>query len=167
MKHLLLYLFILFANTTLIAQKADTLIPKNRIKTIWAEKVDLTNPHQEYPRPQMARNNWMNLNGLWNYAILPKSGEELPQSYSGNILVPFAVESALSGVGKTVGKDSVLWYQKTIAIPSSFRKSTVLLHFGAVDWLCDVYVNGKKVGSHQGGYDPFSFDITSALIKGA
>ncbi|MEJ7587861.1 MAG: sugar-binding domain-containing protein [Ferruginibacter sp.] len=81
------------------------------------------------------------------------------------ILVPFAVESALSGVGKTVGKDSVLWYTRDLTLPGNFKNNTVLLHFGAVDWLCDVYVNGKAVGTHKGGYDPFSFDISSALNK--
>ena len=105
-------------------------------------------------------NNWSNLNGLWQYAILPKEQVTIPQAFSGKILVPFAVESALSGVAKTVGKDSVLWYKRTIAVSSGKDKKT-LLHFGAVDWLCEVYVNGKKVGTHQGGYDPFSFDITA------
>jgi beta-galactosidase/beta-glucuronidase len=115
----------------------------------------------------MERKNWMNLNGLWKYSISPKAQETIPTSFADNILVPFAVESALSGVGKTVGKDSVLWYERTVAVQSSLRNGNILLHFGAVDWQCDVFVNNKKVGTHQGGYDPFSFDITSALIKGA
>ena len=80
-------------------------------------------------------------------------------------MVPFAVESALSGVGKTVGKDSVLWYQKSIVLPANFKNNKVLLQFGAVDWQCDVYINGTHVGQHQGGYDPFSFDITNAITK--
>lgn len=108
----------------------------------------------------------MNLNGLWRYNIAPVAQEGIPQTYAGNILVPFAVEASLSGVGKTVGKDSVLWYERTFMVPSSFGRKNVLLHFGAVDWQCDVFVNGKKIGSHQGGYDPFSFDITQALNKG-
>ncbi|RYY18292.1 MAG: beta-galactosidase, partial [Chitinophagaceae bacterium] len=127
--------------------------------------VDPAKPLPEYPRPQMVRSDWINLNGSWQYAILPKSQANIPAAYSGNILVPFAVESALSGVGKTVGKDSLLWYERTVTIPANYRKSNILLHFGAVDWLCDIYVNGKKVGSHQGGYDPFSFDITTAVTK--
>jgi beta-galactosidase/beta-glucuronidase len=136
-----------------------------KILTPWAAKVDPARPLPEYPRPQMKRTNWMNLNGLWQYAIVPGTGQEKPTSFAGNILVPYAVESALSGVGKTVGKDSVLWYERSFTVPASFKNNTVLLHFGAVDWLCDVYVNGKKVGTHQGGYDPFSFDITTALNK--
>jgi beta-galactosidase/beta-glucuronidase len=115
----------------------------------------------------MVRNNWINLNGLWQYNIQPKTDDKTPAQYAGTILVPFAVESALSGVGKTVGKDSILWYQRSVSIPASARKGKVLLHFGAVDWQCTVFVNGKEVGSHEGGYDPFSFDITAALTKGA
>ena len=140
-------------------------IAGTKIKTEWADKIDPAKPHPEYPRPQMVRSSWMNLNGSWQYAILPKSQETIPSTWAGNILVPFAVESALSGVGKTVGQDSVLWYERSVSIPAAFRKSTVLMQFGAVDWQCDVYVNGKKVGTHQGGYDPFSFDITAALAK--
>jgi beta-galactosidase/beta-glucuronidase len=146
-------------------EPANWKIIEGRIVTPWAEKVNPAQPLSEYPRPQMVRNSWMNLNGLWQYSIVPKSVENTPASFAGNILVPFAVESALSGVGKTVGKDSVLWYKHSLTIPASFKNNIVLLHFGAVDWLCDVYVNGKKVGTHQGGYDPFSFDITSALRK--
>lgn len=138
-----------------------------KIKTEWAEKVDPAKPLPEYPRPQLTRKSWINLNGLWQYSILPKqNADNQPASFDGNILVPYAVESALSGVGKNVGKDNVLWYKKTIEISSAFRKGNVLLHFGAVDWDAEVYINGTKVGSHQGGYDPFSFDITSALKKG-
>jgi beta-galactosidase/beta-glucuronidase len=136
-----------------------------RISSPWAEKVNASAPLPEYPRPQMVRDKWQNLNGLWQYAILPKSQETIPSSFDGKILVPFAVESSLSGVGKTVGKDSVLWYQRNISVPASFKNSNVILQFGAVDWLCEVFVNGKKVGTHEGGYDPFSFDITSALNK--
>ncbi|PTB92276.1 beta-galactosidase, partial [Marivirga lumbricoides] len=104
---------------------------------------------------------------LWNYALEAKTdGDDIPTQFQGKILVPFAIESALSGVAKRVGKDSVLWYKTTVKVPSKLRKETVLLHFGAVDWLADVYVNGIKVGTHRGGYDPFSFDITAALKKG-
>jgi beta-galactosidase/beta-glucuronidase len=146
------------------AQKADWKIVPGRITTSWAEKVNPAKPLPEYPRPQMVRENWLNLNGLWDYALQPQSQQEnTPASFSGRILVPYAVESALSGVGKTVGKDSVLWYRKSVTIPAKLRKQNVLLHFGAVDWQTDVFVNGQKVGTHQGGYDPFSFDITGAL----
>lgn len=138
---------------------------KGKITTPWAEKIDPNNVLADYPRPQMVRKDWTNLNGLWQYAILPKSQQSIPGNWQGSILVPFCVESALSGVGKTVGKDSVLWYKRTLEIAPS-KNNNVLLHFGAVDWQCTVFVNGKEAGGHQGGYDPFSFDITPHLVKG-
>lgn len=141
---------------------------KGKITSPWAEKVDPANPLPEYPRPQLVRENWQNLNGLWDYAIVPKAQQEtMPTAFQGKILVPYAIESALSGVGKTVGKDSVLWYRTSISVPSKMRKQNVLLHFGAVDWHCEVYINGKKAGTHEGGYDPFSFDITPHLNNGS
>ncbi|WP_300600312.1 sugar-binding domain-containing protein [Niabella sp.] len=140
-----------------------------KIMTPWAEKVNAASPLPEYPRPQLIRNhNWKNLNGLWQYAVLPGSGADaIPEQYDGNILVPYAIESALSGVGRTVGKDSILWYTRVIDVPASMRKGKLLLHFGAVDWAAQIYVNGVKVGEHEGGYDPFSIDITSAVKKGS
>jgi beta-galactosidase/beta-glucuronidase len=122
-------------------------------------------PLPAYPRPQMVRGDWINLNGLWSYSITPASASG-PGEAEGNILVPFAVESALSGVGRRVGKDSLLWYATTFALPKSYKGKNILLHFGAVDWQCEVTVNDITIGSHQGGYDPFSFDITSAVQKG-
>lgn len=166
------YLLIAFAiflqlNATK-AQDSSWKIVGGKISSPWAEKVNPENVLQEYPRPQMIRENWQNLNGLWEYTVQPKAQqEEIPVQFEGKILVPFAIESALSGVGQRVGKDSVLWYKTTIKVPSKLRKQKVLLHFGAVDWLTDVYVNGQKVGIHRGGYDPFSFDITAALNKGS
>lgn len=142
---------------------------EGRIATQWSKDVNFNNPLPEYPRPQLVRNdNWKNLNGLWQYAIVDKNdGNIIPSSFQGNILVPFAIESALSGVGKSVGKEHVLWYDKTIELSSNIRKGKVLLHFGAVDWATQVFVNGKKVGDHKGGFDPFSFDITGYLKKGS
>jgi len=138
-----------------------------KILTSWGQQLSVQNPHPEYPRPQLERkNNWQNLNGLWNYRIQDNSITDIPSQWDGQIVVPFAIESALSGVGKTVGKDKALWYQNEISIPKAFRKDRLLLHFGAVDWRCDVYINGKQVGQHEGGFDPFSFDISAALIKG-
>ncbi|HLO38450.1 MAG TPA: hypothetical protein VK173_08170, partial [Lacibacter sp.] len=115
MKQLLALLALLLA-TRLHAQTTWKIVP-GKITTPWAEKVNPSNPLPEYPRPQLVRiNNWVNLNGLWEYSILPKTEETIPAASQGNILVPFAVESALSGVGKTVGKDSVLWYKRTVSI---------------------------------------------------
>ena len=114
----------------------------------------------------MVRSEWQNLNGLWNYAILPV-GKQKPTQFNGEILVPFAIESSLSGVQKRVGKDNELWYQREFTLPSKWKNNKILLHFGAVDWRADVWVNGVKVGQHTGGYTPFSFDITPALVNGS
>ncbi len=137
----------------------------DKIMSPWAAQLSPQNALPEYPRPQLVRGNWVNLNGLWNYAVQPLATEAVPTAFDGKILVPFAIESALSGVGKTVGKDSVLWYERSFTLPSSFKSKKTLLHFGAVDWQCDVYINDQLVGSHKGGYDPFSFDISAALKK--
>ncbi len=137
----------------------------DKIKTDWAAKVDPLNPLPEYPRPIMERADWQNLNGLWDYAILP-AGTQAPSVFDGKILVPFAVESSLSGVGKRVGQQNELWYSREFSVPKKWKKNRMLLHFGAVDWRCDVWVNDTKVGSHEGGYTPFTFDVTDALKKG-
>lgn len=137
----------------------------DKISTDWAAKVNPENVLPEYPRPQMVRDNWKNLNGLWQYALVGKD-EAQPAKFQGEILVPFAVESALSGVAKSVGKDNNLWYKTSLILPKSMKNKSILLHFGAVDWETEVIVNGKSVGKHQGGYDPFSFDITPFLGKG-
>ena len=159
-----LFVLLLLFSFRSAAQTSSWEIVEGKIQTPWAVKVDPANPLPEYPRPQMSRQTWLNLNGLWDFAIRPEGEPEL-SAYDGKILVPFAAESALSGVGKLVGKENVLLYRKTIAIPSSFRNKKVLIHFGAVDWKCEVWVNGVPVGSHTGGYDPFYFDITSALKR--
>lgn len=137
-----------------------------KIMTNWGQQVQPEKPLNEYPRPQLVRPNWQNLNGLWQYAITAISQQTPPAVFDGQILVPYAVESALSGVGKMVGKDQLLWYKNIITFPSLKKDEQLLLHFGAVDWQCDVYVNGSKVGSHEGGSDPFSFNITRFLKKG-
>lgn len=133
------------------------------LMTKWARDVSPDNVHAEYPRPQMVRERWLNLNGLWDYAIRPKDDKQ-PKEFDGQILVPFPVESALSGVMKPVGPDNRLWYRRNFDVPVAWGEGVrILLNFGAVDWDTTVWVNGMKVGGHQGGYDPFTFDITHAL----
>ena len=152
------------------------------LMTRWAKDVSPEKVHPEYPRPQMVREKWVNLNGLWDYAIIanpnqpqgasPGSSLAQPDQWDGKILVPFPVESALSGVMKRVPDNGNLWYRRTFNWPrnkdgtrqSGWQGDTrFILHFGASDWATVVWVNGKKVGEHRGGYDPFSVDITSAL----
>ncbi len=166
MKKKLSLIFLFFVYFSANAQQNQWHLITNKITTPWAQKVDPKAPLPEYPRPQMVRGNWQNLNGLWSYAIIPKNQNE-PAKYVGQILVPFAVESALSGVGKTVGKDSLLWYKNTVSINKALKGKETLLHFGAVDWQTEVFVNGKSVGVHEGGFDPFTFDITPFLKSGA
>lgn len=137
----------------------------DKIKTSWGEQLDPKNVLPEYPRPIMERSDWKNLNGLWKYAITQK-GNPAPAAYQGDILVPFAVESSLSGVGKMINEKEELWYQRTFDVPSAWRGKQILLHFGAVDWKAEVWVNDVKVGEHTGGFTPFYFDITSVLNKG-
>jgi len=136
----------------------------DKIKTSWAEKIDVKNVLPEYPRPIMERAEWFNLNGLWDYAIL-KAGLAEPSKFDGQILVPFAVESSLSGVQKTVGDQNEVWYKRNFTVPSKWKNDKVLLHFGAVDWKSEIWLNDIKIGSHTGGYTPFSFDIRPFLNK--
>ncbi|MDR1455466.1 MAG: beta-galactosidase [Tannerella sp.] len=134
----------------------------DKLKTSWAEQVSPENVWPEYPRPQLERTAWLNLNGEWEYAIRDRGRAE-PASFDGKILVPFAVESSLSGVQKAVNEKQELWYRRTFSVPAGWKGKTVQLNFGAVDWKADVFVNDVFIGSHQGGYTPFSFDITPFL----
>ena len=132
------------------------------IRTPWAAEVSPANAHPEYPRPQMVREKWASLNGLWDYAVVPAESSR-PEEWDGQILVPFCIESSLSGVGRRVSPEDALWYSTSFKIPSAWKKQRVLLHFEAVDWATDVYVNDQLAGHHTGGYTAFSFDITPYL----
>ena len=163
--------YIVAAAAAVIAAISCSTTPKiewapvgDRIITVWGENLDPADVLPEYPRPQMVREHWMNLNGLWEYAITPV--ESVPEEMDGRILVPFAVESALSGVGRAVTENDALWYSREITIPKDWDGQRIILHFGAVDWKAEVYVDDRFVGEHKGGYTPFSFDITDALGKG-
>ena len=136
----------------------------DKIKTSWAEKIDVKNVLPEYPRPLLERSEWVNLNGLWDYSIL-KAGLAEPLKFDGQILVPFAVESSLSGVQKTVGDENEVWYKRNFTVPSKWKNNKILLHFGAVDWKSEIWLNDIKIGSHTGGFTPFSFDIQPFLNK--
>lgn len=162
MRTKLTFLFVFLLSLSLSAQWQPV---GDKLKTKWASEIDVNNVLPEYPRPIMERDSWVNLNGMWDYAILPV-GKETPKSFDGKILVPFAAESSLSGVQKEVGTNNELWYHREFTVPSNWKSDRVLLHFGAVDWKADVWVNDIKVGQHTGGFTPFSFDITSALTKG-
>lgn len=147
-----------------LAQGQDWKPSGDKIKTSWAEKIDPAKPLPEYPRPQMVRDQWLNLNGLWDYAIVAR-GNSMPAAFDGKILVPYPVESSLSGVQKRVGEEQEVWYSTSFTVPATWKNKNVVLHFGAVDWRADVWVNDVKVGSHEGGYTPFSFDVTPFLTK--
>lgn len=156
-------LALLFAVGT--ATAADWKPAPTPLMTRWGKQItaDKT-PWAEYPRPQLVRKDWTNLNGLWDYAITNK-GDPKPTKWDGKILVPFCVESALGGVGKHPTEKQELWYHRAIDA-SAWQGKRVLLHFGGVDWETTVYVNGKELGTHKGMSDPFHFDITDALTDG-
>jgi hypothetical protein len=137
------------------------------LMTRWSKEVSPDNALPDYPRPQMVRAKWMNLNGLWDYAITDKDavhGASAAAQWDGQILVPYPIESALSGVMKRVSPEQRLWYRRSFKLPADWAKDTrVLLHFGAVDWDATVSVNGREVIRHKGGFDPFTIDVTDAL----
>lgn len=160
----LVFLLALSVNALFAQNKQDDVL-KYSMKTRWAKDVDPKNVRPEYPRPQMTRENWENLNGYWQYAIKEKDAGK-PEEFEGKILVPFAVESELSGVKRMVGDENYLWYKKSFKAPKLAKKERLLLHFGAVDWESTIYINGKEVGTHKGGYDPFTFDISKFVKKG-
>ena len=138
-----------------------------KLPTRWAKDVSPTNPLPEYPRPQMVRSNWVNLNGPWNYALSDQSATTAPTDYAGKILVPFPYEAALSGEARESIPTQKLWYQRTFQAPANWKKGRVLLHFDAVNYDAQVWLNGKMIGTHQGGFDAFSFDVTDGLKTGS
>ena len=145
---------------------ADWQPAQGPLMTRWAKDVSPQNALPEYPRPQLKRADWLNLNGLWDYAIADKDASR-PAAWDGRILVPYPLESALSGVMKRLGENQRLWYRRTFQVPDAWIGKQVLLHFGAVDWEATVWVNRQEVGRHRGGYDAFKFDMTTALKPGA
>ena len=138
---------------------------ENPLMTPWAEDLTPENAWQEYPRPQMTRPDWLNLNGLWAYGVAPKK-QAYPSAPQGQILVPFAIESALSGVKRALQPDERLWYHRRFTIPKAWQGQRVRLHFEAVDWQATVKLNGHELGVHTGGFLPFSFDVTPYLQPG-
>jgi tetratricopeptide (TPR) repeat protein len=155
-----------FITKIALAQQAETSISQpNTIASPWAKNLDADHPLPEYPRPQLQRKNWQNLNGKWQYTISSDSSS-VPSTYDGTIIVPFALESALSGVKKPLQPSQVLWYKRNIDMPAIPADQDFILQFGAVDFKCSVYLNGKLIGAHQGGYTHFSCIGTAALIKG-
>lgn len=135
---------------------------KGQIMTCWSRDIDPNLPLPEYPRPQFRRADWLNLNGLWDYAIRPKD-EQKVRNFEGKILVPFPIESALSGVKKKLKPSQKLWYKRIFKIHKEWKEKNILLHFGAVDWEATIWVNNNKIGVHQGGYTPFTFDISAFI----
>ena len=154
------------------APKKHTEETLNSLTTVWGEVLDPSNVLPEYPRPRMQRDNYVMLNGAWNYAIVPVDGgvdvetlarQAIPSRWDGQIVVPFSPEAPLSGVGRTVQPSELLWYKRKIELPKLADDQRFILHFEAVDWMCACFVNGKLAGTHTGGYLPFSFDVTDLL----
>lgn len=136
--------------------------PGGDLMTRWAAEVEAGRVHPEYPRPQLVRSEWEQLNGMWDYALTPR-GSGPPEVWEGTIRVPFPLESALSGAGRRLAPDETLWYRRSFEVPEEWRDRRLMLRFGAVDWESRVFVNGRGAGTHRGGYDAFSFDITDLL----
>ncbi|RIA46870.1 glycosyl hydrolase family 2 [Hephaestia caeni] len=141
-------------------------IPATELMTRWGKAVTPDNAWRSYPRPQLQRTRWQNLNGLWDYAIAPKAAP-LPARMDGQVLVPFPIESKLSRVTRKVTPDDRIWYRRSFTVPADWAGEHVMLNFGAVDYATTVRVNGSVVGSHKGGFDAFGFDITDYLKSGA
>lgn len=166
MKKIFFTLAIIVVITLIFIRKHKTTtwkIAKNSINTPWAQQVNPKKPWPEYPRPDLVRKEWQNLNGLWDYAITSEG--ETPKKWGGKILVPYPIESALSGVKKSVSGRENLWYKTIFTLPKNWENKQIILNFEASDWETKVWINGQEVGIHQGGYNPFSFNISSFLNK--
>ena len=150
----------LFVSINSVAQKKWQLAD-SPLTTPWTTEVSPENALPEYPSPQMTRDKWSNLNGEWDFIMMNKNTEKVVKK--SKILVPYPVESALSGIGWKGEPKHLLVYNRAFKIPEAWNGQNVLLHFGAVDYETEVYVNTRKVGVHKGGYDPFFFDITAYL----
>ena len=136
-----------------------------RIKTKWGNNLKPENVWKEYPRPQLERKDWLNLNGIWHYYITDLDSKK-PEKFDQNILVPFCLESSLSGVMKPLNETQILWYYKEFEIPKKWKDKNIIIHFNAVDWKSELYINDDKIGEHYGGYSEFNFDITKNLKTG-
>lgn len=158
----LVFLLPRFISGVCIAQKMSYTAPEFKLTTEWTSDVNPDNPHPEYPRPSMVRSEWKSLNGRWHFAK-NDTANGLPEIFEREILVPYPVESALSGINQPVTSQELMWYRRTFFIPESWSGRFIQLHFGASDWETTVYINGTEIGKHRGGYDPFSFDISSYL----
>ena len=162
--HNIYFLFLTLAIWSCSSNSSEWKSVKVPLMTEWGQEVTAENVLPEYPRPQLKRDKWKNLNGLWDYAIV-KMDELVPSIYQGKILVPFPIESSLSGVKKSVGEKNRLCYRRNFTIPEEWGNENVVLHFGAVEFESEVFINGKSIGKHKGGYDSFSFDITKFLDR--
>jgi hypothetical protein len=160
---ILIVTLLLLSVSCTLNKKSDWKIAANPILTQWASQVDPSCPWPEYPRPDLVRDKWINMNGSWQYAITDTVSK--PAKWDGNILVPYPLESALSGVKKRLSENENLWYEKTFKLPSGWSKKQILLNFEACDWKTTVWIDGKIAGIHKGGYDPFTFNITELLAK--
>ena len=158
---LFILLFLIPGASCTTQQEIKWKIAENPLLTEWAAKVNPEKPWLEYPRPDLVRKNWININGLWDYAITSKDVK--PVTWEGKILVPYPVESALSGVKRRVNENENLWYRTYFKIPNIWNKKNILLNFEASDWETTVWIDGNEAGTHRGGYDPFTFDITGLL----
>lgn len=158
---LMLVIATIFTAMSLVTASAYTM-KKAPLMTRWASQVDPANPLPEYPRPQLVRSNWQNLNGVWQFQS-GTAGDPVPagKKLAEDILVPYPIESAISGV---MAHHDRVWYRRTFTVPSTWSGQRIMLNFGAVDWESEVFINGKSVGIHHGGYDAFSYDITSYLV---